>query len=124
MRGRKILRCALCNHIKISSSGAVSWSVRGLPIGHNAAVAVSHGERPMPRIRQVEPDTRDRLVRSGRGHAQLRPYLEAIASLKGNQMLEVEPEERETMRLIRLRVTRASRQLGKELTCGTTREGS
>jgi hypothetical protein len=78
----------------------------------------------MPRIRQVEPDARDRLVRSGRGHAQLRPYLEAIASLKGNQMLEVEPEERETMRLIRLRVTRASRQLGKALTCGTTREGS
>ena len=78
----------------------------------------------MPRITAVGPESRGRLVRKGRGHAQLRPYLEAIATLAGDQVLEIEPEPGETMRLIRTRVTRASRQVGKALTCGTTQEGT
>jgi hypothetical protein len=78
----------------------------------------------MPRITTVGPEARERLLRTGRGQAQLRPYLDAVASLSGDQVLELEPDAGESMRLIRVRLTRASRQLGKQVTCGATQEGT
>jgi hypothetical protein len=76
----------------------------------------------MPTIRQAGPEARRRLVT--RGQAQLGPYLEAIASLSGEQVIEVELDEGETLRLVRTRVTRASKQLGKPIKCGETQEGT
>ena len=76
----------------------------------------------MPTIRSVGPQARARLAT--RGHAQLRPYLESIAGLTGDQTLEFEPEHGETLRMVRVRVGRAARQLAKTITCGTTEEGT
>ena len=76
----------------------------------------------MPTIRTVGPDARARLA--AKGHAQLRPYLEAIAGLTGDQALEVEPEPGETLRMVTLRAHRAARQLGTSVTCGTTQQGT
>jgi hypothetical protein len=76
----------------------------------------------MPKIRPAGREARRRLAT--RGRAQLGPYLEAIAGLSGAQVIEVELEEGETLRLVKTRVTRASRQLGKQVRCGETREGT
>ena len=76
----------------------------------------------MPTIRSVGPDARARLAT--RGHSQLRPYLEAIAGLSRDRTLEFEPEAGETLRMVRARTGRAARQLGKQITCGRTPEGT
>ena len=76
----------------------------------------------MPTIRPFGPEARARLAI--RGRSQLQPYLEAIPSLSGEQTLELEPEQGETLRMIALRAHSAARQLGKPIACGTTQEGS
>jgi hypothetical protein len=76
----------------------------------------------MPKIRQAGPEARRRLA--SRGQAHLAPYLEAIAGLSGEQVIEVEPDEGETLRLVRTRVTNAAKQLGKQVKYGDTQEGT
>ena len=76
----------------------------------------------MATIRHAGPDARRRLATGGQ--AQLGPYLEAIAGLSGEQVIEVEPDEGETLRLVKTRVTNAAKQLGKQVKYGDTREGT
>ncbi len=77
----------------------------------------------MPTIRSVGPDAMGRLARKSKGDEELVPYREAIANLEGDAVLEVEPDG-ETMRAIKLRVSRASKQVSKGVRYGETREGS
>jgi hypothetical protein len=76
----------------------------------------------MVRTRQVGPDARNRLVRKGPRPAWREPYLEAIRGLSGDQIIEVEPEEGETLRQIRMRVAWTARHLGKDVRVGETLE--
>ena len=76
----------------------------------------------MATIRQAGREARRRLVT--RGQAQLGPYLEAIAGLMDEQVIELELDAGETMRLVKNRVTRASKQLGKQIQSGETRDGT
>ena len=78
----------------------------------------------MPRITTVGPDARGRLVRKSGGRDELAPYREAIASLDGDAHIEIAPEEGESMRAVKLRVTRAARQVNKDVRYGDTTDGS
>jgi hypothetical protein len=77
----------------------------------------------MPTIRTVGPDAKGRLARKSKGDEELVPYREAIANLEGDAMLEVE-RDGETMRAIKLRVSRASKQVGKGVRYGETQDGT
>ncbi len=77
----------------------------------------------MPTIRSVGREAMGRLARQSKGDEELLPYREAIANLEGDAVLEVEPDG-ETMRAIKLRVSRASKQVGKGVRYGETRDGS
>ena len=74
----------------------------------------------MPTIRTVGSEARARLARKGPGRDELAPYREAIANLEGEAHIEIAAEGNETMRAMKLRVSRASKQVGKEVRYGET----
>ena len=78
----------------------------------------------MPTFRTVGAEARARLARRGPGKDELAPYREALASLEGDAHLELAPEDGETMRAMKLRVSRASKQVGKEVSYGETQDGT
>ncbi len=78
------------------------------------------------KVRTVGPEARARLLKAttGRGYQDRAPYREAIASLSGNETLELELEDGETMRQMRVRLARAAKEVNIEIKSGDTREGS
>ena len=78
----------------------------------------------MPTIRTVGAEARARLVRKGTGRDELAPYRAALANLEGDAHLELAPEDNETMRAMKLRVSRASKQVGKDVKYGETQDGT
>ncbi len=78
----------------------------------------------MPTISKVGPDARARLVSAAKAVDRLQPYREAIAGLSGSQMIEVEPEDGETLRQVKFRLTQASKQAGVEIRSGETTNGT
>ena len=80
----------------------------------------------MPKVTTVGLEARARLIKAhgGKGYEQRAPYREAIAALSGDQVLEFEPEDGETLRQIRVRLARAAKELGTEIKSGETREGT
>ncbi len=82
------------------------------------------GQETTVKIRQLGSDARDRLVRKGTAAAWRQPYVEAIQGLSGEQVIELELEEGETLRQIRMRLSWASRELGKDIRVGETLDGT
>ena len=78
----------------------------------------------MPRFTQVGLDARSRLVSGGKGYQERAPFREAVASLTGDAMVEIEPEQGERLQAIRVRLRRAAREVGREIQVGETREGT
>ena len=80
----------------------------------------------MPQVRTVGLEARARLIKAhgGKGYDQRAPYREAIAALSDDQVLELEPEDGETLRQIRVRLARAAKEVGTEIKSGETREGT
>ena len=76
------------------------------------------------RFKAVGLEARARLVGGNKADQERQPYREAILSLDGDQTLEIEPEENENLRMIRLRVRRAAREVGRDIQVGETEDGS
>ena len=76
------------------------------------------------RFKAVGTEARARLVGGNKADQERQPYREAIVSLDGDQTLEIEPEEGENLRAIRLRVRRAAREVGREVKLEETVNGS
>ena len=78
----------------------------------------------MPTIRTVDTEARARLTRKAGTKDELAPYRDALANLEGDSLLEMTPDQGETMRAIKLRITRASKQLAKDVQYGETTDGT
>ena len=81
----------------------------------------------MPKIREVGVEARSRLIDGsgrGKGYQERAPYREAIASLEGDRLIEIEPEGGENLRQLKVRLRRAAGELGREIQYGETREGT
>ena len=81
----------------------------------------------MVKINEVGTAARARLVPRGAGAEGYRlraPIREAIASLDGEQLLELEPEPAETLRHVKLVSRRAAKEVGKDIQYGETEEGT
>ena len=78
----------------------------------------------MPTIRNVEADARARLVGGRWGVQRLQPYIDAIWDLSGDQMIEIAPEDGETLRQVKYRLARASTVSGVTIRSGETQEGT
>src|SRR5687768_11194877 len=67
-------------------------------------------------------DAKSRLRRRARGHADRVPYREAIANLSGDHMLELVPDDGETMRGLKLNVNRAAKEVNRQVGYGESDE--
>jgi hypothetical protein len=78
----------------------------------------------MARIRTADQSARTRLrPRPGAVDGRA-PFREAIASLQSDQALEIQAEGSETMRGLKVNVSRAAKEVGVDVAYGETEEGS
>lgn len=78
----------------------------------------------MPRISQADKNARTRLKQRAGSVDTRAPFREAIAGLEGDGVLEIRAEGQETMRGLKLNVTRAARDLNVDVTYGETVDGT
>ncbi len=81
----------------------------------------------MVKINEVGTAARARLVPRGTGAEAYRlraPIREAIASLDGEQLLELEADAGESARHIKLMARRAAKEVGRDIQYGETEEGT
>src|SRR6266508_2556949 len=79
----------------------------------------------MPRITSVDlAEAQNRLKGRAAGADARAPYREAIANLSGNRMLELEPDAGESMRLLKLNVTRSANEVNRLVSYGESDSGT
>ena len=78
----------------------------------------------MPRVKAVGPEARARLISGGKGYQERQPYRDAVTSLSDQQLVELAPENGETLRQLRVRVRRAAKDVGREIQYGETTDGT
>lgn len=78
----------------------------------------------MVKTRQLGPEAKSRLARKGAAAVWRQPFIEAIQGLSGEQVIELEPEEGETLRQIRMRLAWTARELAKDIRVGETLDGT
>jgi serine protease inhibitor ecotin len=79
----------------------------------------------MPKFRTARADARTRLkTAGGQGYQNREPYRQAIQDLSGDQVIELEPDEGESLRKVRVNLSRAAKEVGREVRSGETQEGT
>ncbi len=79
----------------------------------------------MPRIATIDRDQAMRRVRRGKPSADDRaPLREAIANLPAERMIELEPDEGETLFRLKLAVTRAAKEVNRAVRHGESESGT
>ena len=79
----------------------------------------------MPRFTTIDRDEALRRVRRGRpGTDERAPFREAIANLTAEWMIELEPDEGETLRKLKSTVTRAAKEVNRAVGYGESESGT
>jgi hypothetical protein len=79
----------------------------------------------MPRIATIDRDQATRRLRRGRpGSDDRAPLREAIANLTAERMIELEPDEGETLRRLKVTVTRAAKEVNRAVRYGESESGT
>ena len=74
----------------------------------------------MATIRMVDASAKRRLKNVSKGHQDRQPYRAAILDLARDGILELVPEPGETLRKIKLNLSRAAREVGRAIKYGDT----
>jgi hypothetical protein len=78
----------------------------------------------MPTVKQHDRSARMRLKHRTQGFDNREPYRQAIASLKGDVTIELIPDEGESVRKIKLNLSRAAKEMGVEIKYGDSTDNS
>jgi hypothetical protein len=78
----------------------------------------------MPAFEGTQPDAGQPLVKPSRGFHQRAVYREHLASLGPGMTLEIAPEGAESLRKLKVNVTRAAHELNLTIGYGSTAEGT
>src|SRR5215204_2838749 len=79
----------------------------------------------MPRITALDlAEAQNRLKGRAAGADARAPYREAIANLSGNRMLELDLDDGETMRGLKLNVNRAAKEINRPVSYGESDSGT
>lgn len=78
----------------------------------------------MPQIRKVDQSAKDRLKHRTKGYQEREPYRQAVLSLSAGENIEIEPEDGETLRKIKLNLARAAKEVGRTISYGETVENT
>jgi hypothetical protein len=82
------------------------------------------GTEEMAQIHKVDASARDRLKHRTKGYDERQPYRFAVMELRGEGMIELEPEAGETLRKIKLNLSRAAKEVGRSIKYGETQENT
>ncbi len=78
----------------------------------------------MPRITTVDLEARNRLIKRAPGFDARAPYRQAIANLRDDRALELEPDAGETLRKLKLNVARAAKETNRQVSYGESDAGT
>src|SRR3954452_12975782 len=78
----------------------------------------------MPLFVEVGPEAKQRLQQMTKGDQSRRVYRDMVAQLEAGKHVEVQPDEGESLRKIKVNVRRAGNELGVNVTYGETQEGT
>jgi IS30 family transposase len=78
----------------------------------------------MAQIRTVDLSAKNRLKQRTKGYQEREPYRQAVLSLTSDSTIEIEPDEGETVRKIKLNLARASKEVSREVRYGETHDGT
>src|SRR6266487_6229400 len=78
----------------------------------------------MPRITTVDLEARNRLIKRAPGYEVRAAYRQAITNLTNDRALELEPDEGESLRKLKLNVARASKEANRQVSYGESDTGT
>jgi hypothetical protein len=78
----------------------------------------------MPQITTVDLEARDRLVKRTPGYEGRLAIRQAITNLSSDRALELEPDEGETLRKLKLNVARAAKETNRQVAYGESDSGT
>ena len=78
----------------------------------------------MPQIRKVDATAKLRLKQQSKTDQERDQYRRAIAQLGPQGMIEVEPEDGETLRKVKLNLSRAAKDIGLTIKYGETHDNT
>ncbi|MFN8522882.1 MAG: hypothetical protein U0821_07210 [Chloroflexota bacterium] len=78
----------------------------------------------MVQFRQVSESAKQRLRSKSRGYADREPYRQAILSISGSNPIEVVPDSSDTLRKVKLNVSRAAKEVTTNIKYGETVDGT
>lgn len=76
----------------------------------------------MVQISRVDASAKQRLKQRTKGYQEREPYRDAVLSLVANSTIEIEPDQGETLRKIKLNLARAAKEVGRAISYGETVE--
>ena len=78
----------------------------------------------MASFREAGPDAKSRLAKTSKGFQQRQAYRDNLGTLSEGQLLEVVPDQGESLRKLKVNVRRAANELNINVNYGDTTEGT
>ena len=78
----------------------------------------------MPVFREVGPEARQRLMKTSKGYQQRQTFRDNLGKLAEGRWLELEPQDGETIRKLKVNVRRAANEMNMNVDYGETSEGT
>ena len=78
----------------------------------------------MPVFREVGPEARQRLMKTSKGYQQRQIFRENLDKLADGRLLEVEAEDGESIRKLKVNIRRAANERNMNVDYGETTEGT
>lgn len=85
--------------------------------------AINVVEATVPVFHEAAPDAKQRLVKVSKGYQQRQSYRDNLSRVADGKMLEVEPEEGESLRKLKVNVRRAANEMELSVEYGDTVDG-
>jgi hypothetical protein len=98
--------------------------IRSLVNRLSTGESVVEGRAFMAQIRRLDSSAKERLKQRSKGYQEREPYRQAVMSLAGSGTIEIEPEEGETLRKIKLNLARAAKETRRSIDYGDTQENT
>jgi hypothetical protein len=81
-------------------------------------------ETTVPVFREVGPEARQRLMKTSKGYQQRQTFRENLSKLGEGRLLELEPQDGESLRKLKVNIRRAANELNMNVDYGETPEGT
>lgn len=78
----------------------------------------------MPLFHEVGPDAKQRLMRTSKGYQQRQAYRDHLSKLSDTRLVEVEPQDGESLRKLKVNVRRAANEMKVNVEYGESENGT